>query len=30
MTPLEEYDLRGLIALWAEVEADLEARGAAG
>jgi hypothetical protein len=27
-TPLQEYDLRDLIALWAEVKAALEARGA--
>ena len=29
-TPLQEHDLRELIALWAEVKTALEARGAAG
>jgi hypothetical protein len=28
--PLQEYDLRELIALWSEVKAALKARGAAG
>ena len=28
MTPLEEHDLRKLVALWSEVKAALEARGA--
>ena len=28
MTPLEEHDLRKLVALWAEINAALEARGA--
>jgi hypothetical protein len=28
MTPLEEHDLRKLVALWAEINATLEARGA--
>ena len=30
MTPLREHNLRDLIALWMEVKAALEARGAAG
>jgi hypothetical protein len=29
-TPLREHDLRELIALWAEIEATLETRAAAG
>jgi hypothetical protein len=29
-TPLQEHDLRELVALWSEVKAALEARGAAG
>jgi hypothetical protein len=28
--PLQEYDLRELIALWSEVKAALKARGGAG